>query len=358
MKRMIQGTMTAVAVVAMAQAAQAGGDSGAVWWPIDLVSQAPDGTQTVVTYEPLAAAADAHKICALFPHMKDSIWLAVNYGLVDEARRQNVNLNIFDAGGYENLPRQIAQFDDCLAGGYDAIILGAISEGGLAQKLREAEEQGVPVIAVLNNINEAVITGRVYPDMIEMARASAAFTLETLGGAEGKIVTLPGPAGAGWAELLNDSYKEALAGADNVEVIGERFGDSGVAVQMQLLQDVLQAYPEVNVLYAGAPGVEASEGALEIAGRQDILVVPAYENDAVHDMVKAGTISGFSAQYPTLQGRLAMDMTIRAVEGSLEMPFVFPQPGVITTETIADMDLSVLVAAPRDYSAVFAVAAE
>lgn len=342
--------LSGTAMPAMAQDADA-------WWPLTIIEQAEDGSQQTSEYTPLERAGAPHRICALFPHMKDSIWLAVNYGLVDEARRLGVQLNIFDAGGYENLPRQIAQFDDCMVGGYDAIVLGAISEGGLAQKLREAEAAGMPVIAVLNVISEAKITGRVYPDITQMTKVSAAHIIERASSEEARVVTFPGPAGSGWAELFNDGIKADLADAPNVEVIGERFGDSGVSVQMQLIQDALQAYPEMNVIYAGAPAIEAAEGALEIAGRQDILLVPAYENDAVHAMVKDGRINGFAAQFPVGQARLAMDMAVRALEGSLEKPYIFPQPTLITSEELGQMDMSKTIAAPAGFSAVYSVEA-
>lgn len=79
-------------------------------------------------YSPLAKAAKKWRVCVLFPHMKDSIWLAVDYGIVEEAKRLGITADIYQAGGYENLPKQLSQFDDCLAGGYDAIVVGAISE--------------------------------------------------------------------------------------------------------------------------------------------------------------------------------------------------------------------------------------
>ena len=85
----------------------------------------------VTEYSPLAKASKPWNICVLFPHMKDTFWVAVDYGVVEEAKRMGVNLTLYQAGGYENLPKQLAQFDDCLAGNFDAIVIGPISEAGL-----------------------------------------------------------------------------------------------------------------------------------------------------------------------------------------------------------------------------------
>lgn len=326
----------------------------AEWWPMKVV-KVDGGKSEVIDYAPLDKASKPYKICALFPHLKDSIWLAVNYGLVDEAQRMGLSLSLFEAGGYENLPKQIAQFDDCLAGGYDAIVLGAISEGGLAQKLREADAADVPVVAVLNIISEAKIAGRVYPEISEMTKESAAYIADHLKGGEGRVVTFPGPAGSGWAELFSNGLKADLASQTNIAVIGERFGDSGVSVQLGLIQDALQAYPEMNVLYGGAPAIEAADGALAVAGRSDILLVPAYENDAVHAQVAAGLIGGFVSQFPVAQARIALDMAVRQLDQKMEAPFVYPQPKVITTEDMKSLDMSLTISAPTGFSATYSV---
>lgn len=330
--------------------------AGDSWYPFK-VMDATNGVENRVeaTYSPLEKAEKPLNICVLFPHLKDSIWLAINYGIAKEAERLGVNMTLFEAGGYANLPRQLAQFDDCLAGGYDAIVAGVISEGGLAQKLKEANEAGIPVVAVLNVIAEAPIAGRVYPDIPDMTKVSAQFMADMLGGNEGKVVTFPGPAGSGWAELFNDHFKGDIAEHGNVEVIGERFGDSGVAVQLGLIQDALQSYPEMNAMYGGAPAVEAAVGALAAAGKYEFVMVPAYENDAIHFMVESGELPGFVTQFPVAQGRVALDMAVRAVEGSLTMNFVNPIPEAVDSATLKATDKSVAIAAPKGFSATYQV---
>src|SRR5690606_7736752 len=88
------------------------------------------GKAETITYTPQDKAQKPYRICALFPHMKDTIWLAINYGITQEAQRQGVAVTIYQAGGYENLPKQLSQFDDCMASDFDALIVGAISEAG------------------------------------------------------------------------------------------------------------------------------------------------------------------------------------------------------------------------------------
>ena len=54
---------------------------------------------TVQASTPLKAKR-AWKLCALYPSLKDSYWLSLNYGMQEAARRYGVDLKVLEAGGY------------------------------------------------------------------------------------------------------------------------------------------------------------------------------------------------------------------------------------------------------------------
>jgi protein TorT len=176
------------------------------WWPIS-VYDATTGENVVTDYVPLEKAAQPWNLCVLFPHMKDSFWVATAYGIVEEAKRLNVNMTLFEAGGYENLPRQLSQFDDCLAGGFDAIVIGAISEAGLALKFEEGIAAGTPVISTVNPVADAATTAKMFVEFDTMGEQTGRYLVEHLAGAEANVVTFPGPAGSGWAESFNEGFR-------------------------------------------------------------------------------------------------------------------------------------------------------
>ena len=119
------------------------------WWPVKIYNE-DSGKAVEENYSPLPTASKPWNLCVLFPHMKDTFWVAVDYGVVKESERMRVNMTLYEAGGYENLPKQLSQFDDCMASNFDAIIVGAISEAGLTRKIREATSAGKPVIGTVN----------------------------------------------------------------------------------------------------------------------------------------------------------------------------------------------------------------
>ena len=134
---MKHSTIAYLTVAAFASIGAAGPATAAglkQWWPLK-VMDASSGKDVPAEYVPLPKADKPYNLCVLFPHLKDSFWLGADYGVVEESRRAGVNMTLYEAGGYENLNRQLSQFDDCLANHADAIIIGGVSEGGMGQKL-------------------------------------------------------------------------------------------------------------------------------------------------------------------------------------------------------------------------------
>src|SRR4029450_7481286 len=70
------------------------------WYPYPAEAVDPpfaaDGKVSPVSYVPLDKASKRWKICVSFPHMKDAYWLGVDYGVVAEAKRLGVAMNLVE----------------------------------------------------------------------------------------------------------------------------------------------------------------------------------------------------------------------------------------------------------------------
>jgi protein TorT len=346
------GAALAVAAFCAAPAAHAADQ----WWPVK-VNDMDSGKAVPTDYVPLPKASKPWNICVLFPHMKDTFWVAVDYGIVEEAKREGVNMTLYEAGGYENLPKQLAQFDDCMAGNFDAIVVGPISEAGLTRKMREATKAGKPVISTVNPLPKAPATARMYVDFTLMGEQTGKFLVDYMKGKPARVVNFPGPAGSGWAEQFNNGFKSAIKSASNVKLLGEKFGDSGVAVQLGLIQNALQAYPEMNVIWGCAPAAEAAIGAVRQAGRSNTLIISSYENQAMLDALNKGEILAFATQYPVLEGRVAIDTAVRILEHKPYMKVSMPIPDIIDKANLDKINMS-LVLAPASFKAEYSVKAQ
>src|SRR5271163_581992 len=331
------------------------GASAADWWPAK-VYNFDSGSQQIVEYTPLPKASKPWNICVLFPHMKDTFWVAADYGVVEEAKRMGVNMTMYQAGGYENLPKQLSQFDDCLAGNFDAIIVGPISEAGLDKKFAEGVKAGKPIISTVNPVSKSTVTSKMTVDFDTMGEQTGTYLLDFLKDKSAKVGTFPGPSGSGWAEAFLDGFKKAVKGKSNVTMLDDKFGDSGVAVQLGLIQNALQAYPDMNVIWGCAPAAEAAVGAVAQAGKKDVLIMSSYENQAMLEALQKGEILGFATQYPVLQGRIAIDTAVRVLEKKDYVKSAKAIPEMIAKSNLDKINIS-LVLAPADFKAVYSVKA-
>lgn len=341
------GLVAAGAVLAVAFGAQAQEKK----WSFPIL-EVKDGQKVETVYEPLDKAERKWNICVLFPHMKDSFWVAVAYGVVEEAKRLGVQMTLLQAGGYENLPKQISQWDDCVASGAQAIVTGAISEAGIARKFQEGLDKGIPQISTVNPVADAPLTAKVFVEFDAMGRMTGDYLVKK--GVTGNAVTFPGPQGSGWAEAFNEGFKKSVA-ASSIKVLDEKFGDSGVAVQQKLVEDALQAYPDMNIIWGTAPTAEAAIGAVEEAGLTDkTTIMSSYENQAMLDAMNKGEILGFATQWPVMEGRIAIDLAVRALEKKPVMAFIQTKPAVVTKETAASIDMAAVLA-PAAWQPVYKV---
>ncbi len=348
---LIAGTAMAASALVLGGNAQAASN----WWPAKVYSY-DTGKEKVVEYKPLPKASKPWNICVLFPHMKDTFWVAVDYGVVEEARRMGVNMTLYQAGGYENLPKQLSQFDDCMAGNFDAIVVGPISEAGLDKKFAEGVKAGKVIVSTVNPVSKQTATSKMTVDFTLMGKQTGSYLVNYLKGKQANVGTFPGPAGSGWAEAFLNGFKEAVKGKSNVKVLGDKFGDSGVAVQSGLIQNALQAYPTMNVIWGCAPAAEAAVGAVAQSGRSGVLIMSSYENQAMLDALEKGEILGFATQYPVLQGRIAIDTAVRLLEHKQYYKSLKAIPDMIAKNNLKSINMS-LVLAPADFKAVYSVKA-
>ncbi len=340
----------AVAVTLAATSALAAGDD---WWPFEVEVGKP-GSGNKVAYEPLEKASKKWHICTLYPHLKDSWWLAINYGQVSEAERQGIKLTVFEAGGYTNLNKQLSQLDDCVALGADAILVSVISEAGITKKIEEYSKKGLVLIGASNPVHEAPVTAKIFTDQELMGYTGGQLAVEHFKGKASRVVQFPGPQGSGWAEDSAKGFRRA-AEAAGLEILEDKYGDTGKNVQLKLVEDALQTYDDIDLLFGVAVMAEVAVGAIEEAGLSDkTKVISWYSNQGMIDGVKKGDIMATVTQSPVTHGRIAIDLAVRALEKKLEHAEVHPIPFPITVDNIDKIDLTKSFA-PASFSPTFKV---
>ena len=349
----------AAAVALMISVTPAVADDGQ-WFPYPVEVWNPpfdmESPRTAMTYVPVEQADKAWNICVSVPHMKDPYWLAVDYGVVSEARRSGVKLSVFEAGGYTNLSRQISQIEDCVANGADAVIVGAISFDGLNNLIGEIVAGGVPVIDFMNGVSSTAISATSKVSFGEMGESVGRYLAEKHPAGSGKVQVawFPGPAGAGWVEAGNVGFVEAVKGSD-VEVVDTKYGDTGKEAQLKLVEDILESRDDLDYIVGTAPTTEAAYQALRSRGLQgDIMVLSYYMTPSVFAGLKSGDLEAAPTDSTVIQGRIAVDLAVRILEDEDYVKHVGPELTIVRASDIDGFDPTSSLA-PDGFTPVFTV---
>lgn len=355
--KLVLKTAATLALVGVLPVAALAEDS---WYPYEAQQVMPafatDGTVSAVTYTPLEAAEKAWNICVSFPHMKDAYWLGVDYGVADEAKRLGVAMNLVEAGGYTELAKQISQIEDCVSSGADAVVIGAISYDGLNNVIGEITGKGVPVIDVINGVSSSDISAKSLVSFKTMGAETGRYLAKKhpAGSDPVQVGWFPGPAGAGWVEAAHAGFMEAVEGSA-VEVLEPRFGDTGKEAQLKLVEDVLQANPDVRYLAGTAVTAEAAQGLIRergLKGKVDLLAF--YMTPGVYTGIKRGFILAAPADSMVVQGRIAIDQAVRILEGKDYVKHVGPKIFVVDPSNIDEVGRENILP-PTGYKPVFSV---
>jgi protein TorT len=254
------------------------------------------------------------KICVSFPHLKDPYWLAVDYGAVQESRRDHVKMKLVEAGGYTNLPKQLDQLDNCAAAGADAMVIGAISYEGLDAKVSQLRRQGKVVIDVINGISSPDTQAHALVSYYDMGFVAGKYLAKVSKKQSVNVGWFPGPPGAGWVETSNQGFRDAIKGS-KVKVLTTRYGDTGKDVQTSLVQNALNTFPNMNFIAGTAVTATAAVPTLEARKLQKkIKVVADYIIPEVYTAMRAGKIACASNDQAVVQPRMAIDQAIRLLE--------------------------------------------
>ncbi|MDA4556978.1 TMAO reductase system periplasmic protein TorT [Escherichia coli] len=286
---------------------------------------------TVQASTPLKAKR-AWKLCALYPSLKDSYWLSLNYGMQEAARRYGVDLKVLEAGGYSQLATQQAQIDQCKQWGAEAILLGSSTTSFPDLQKQVAS---LPVIELVNAIDAPQVKSRVGVPWFQMGYQPGRYLVQWAHGKPLNVLLMPGPDNAGGSKEMVEGFRAAIAGSP-VRIVDIALGDNDIEIQRNLLQEMLERHPEIDVVAGTAIAAEAAMG----EGRNlktPLTVVSFYLSHQVYRGLKRGRVIMAASVQMVWQGELAVEQAIRQLQGQSVSDNVSP-PILVLTPKNADRE--------------------
>lgn len=286
-------------------------------------------------HEPVAFVPPPHaqrnwKLCALYPSLKDAYWLSINYGMVRQAKASGVTLKVFEASGYSQLDAQREQLGLCREWGADAILLGS----SVSQFPDLAKSVGsVPVIGVVNALNYPAMKARVGVPWFQMGYQTGRYLAEHSSEPQPNVLLMPGPKDAGGSREMTEGFREAVQGS-KINIVDVVYGDNDMEVQRNLLQDMLEKYPQTNVVAGNALAAQVAMG--EDRNRERPLgIVSFYLSHQVYRGLKRHRIIAAASDQMVLQGELAISQAVRVLQHQPVENNVSPQILTLTPRNIS-----------------------
>lgn len=316
-----------------------------------------------------------YRVAVIFPHLKDPFWLAVNYGVVYEARRLGVGIDLQHPGGYRNLGKQALQIEKVLTDGkHDGLIIGAVQfkKDKLEKLYKRFHDKNIPIVSVVNDSYTPTINAKAIVSWRDLGYQAGKFLVEHSKDRYIKIAVFPGPKGTGWAPDSHDGFMQALHDFDalyRIDMLPPIWGDTGDKAQRHLVNFLLKQTTEIdylvgNALAAAATVTNGKDGSVAPLKRYrerhpNLKIISTYIIQDVYDFIKQGLILASPTDLMKDQGVMAVDMMVRILQGenpgkfSERFPFRSgPIVPIITQENIKNWSYERLFG-PRGFEAVW-----
>ncbi|MBX7267640.1 substrate-binding domain-containing protein [Micromonospora sp. Llam7] len=273
--------------------------------------------------------AGPYKICFSNAALNNP-WRQVGFKTMQaEVEAQQSKIKEFvhvDAEGRDQ--KQIADINDLLGRGCDALIVSPNTTATLTPAVEAACATGLPVIVFDRGVNTACPVTFINPiGGYGFGHVGAEFVSQRMkpGGKVLALRILPG------VDVLETRWSAAKVAFDKakVDVVGVEFTDGDPAKTKKIVDDYIQRYGTIDGVWmdAGAVAVAAVE-AFQDAGQP----VPPINGEDQLDFLKLWkekNLTAIAPTYPTYQWRTPIIAALRILDGQqVSDPWKLPQPTI------------------------------
>lgn len=235
--------------------------------------------------------------------------------------------------------KQISQIEELISLGVDAIFLNPVDWKGVKPALDACKAAGIPIINVDAPVfDEDLVDCIVVSDNYNAGVLCAQDMMRRINKAN--IVVLEHPT-AKSAIDRTQSFIDSIQGKEQYTIVAQRSSEGQLEQAMPVMESIIQANPEVNVVMAlNDPTALGALAALLAANKADGVII--YGVDGSPDakkIVQDGLLTATAAQSPKGIGKTAAETAYKLLSGNTVDKLLLVPVTLVTADNVADFDI-------------------
>ena len=274
-----------------------------------------------------------YKISVVLKTLSSEYWGYVKAGCDAAAAELGVEVSVVGPGAESDIEGQVAQIEQQIGAGCDAIICAPNDAGAAANALQAALDQGIPVLSVDTDVGIEGQTTFVGTSNVDAAYEGGKWAIGQAGDGA-KAVIIYGQEGDNTSNMRREGYQKACDEA-GVEVLAALSGQNTTDGATKTMEDMLSAHPgEIDIVLCHNDDTAiGAMNACKNAGVSDVIIVGFDGNASAVDLILAGDlIKATVAQQPYEMGYQAVEAAVEVLNGGTVESVINAPVEVVTAE--------------------------
>ena len=292
-----------------------------------------DATTDDATNEETGGETTNYKISVVLKTLSSEYWGYVKAGCDAAAAELGVEVSVVGPGAESDIEGQVAQIEQQIGAGCDAIICAPNDAGAAANALQAALDQGIPVLSVDTDVGIEGQTTFVGTSNVDAAYEGGKWAIGQAGDGA-KAVIIYGQEGDNTSNMRREGYQKACDEA-GVEVLAALSGQNTTDGATKTMEDMLSAHPgEIDIVLCHNDDTAiGAMNACKNAGVSDVIIVGFDGNASAVDLILAGDlIKATVAQQPYEMGYQAVEAAVEVLNGGTVESVINAPVEVVTAE--------------------------
>ena len=275
-------------------------------------------------------SSEEARIVFVTPLIGHPVWLIAKQGFDEAAQDLGFSGDWVGPQGID-ANAMIQQIENAIAQDVDGIVTMALNPEAFQPVLEKAEEAGIPVVIVNSDAPNAPRMAYLGTDEKNLGQTGAQEIIKKLDGTPAKVLTMQSTMDAKVANMMIEAYIEELETAPGTEILSRESDNSDMMVAVQKFQNMLQTYPDANVIIgvAAEVGPAAATVVEEMGLKGEITIVAIDDMQETVDAIKNDVIYGTLTQNFYRMGYQASELIMDYIKEGKE-----PASKIIDSGTI------------------------